>query len=113
VSPVRVQLVVGQGPVRVDRVHGPVGQMLQVLGPEGDGEVGEQPFTGGDVGRVEPGPVDPVQRPGDDGHLLHRHQPVALRGRQLRPGRGQHLTQQADPLTAHRRREHPPGRLRR
>jgi hypothetical protein len=111
VAAVLVQLIVGEGAVGVDRVHEPVGEMLQVFGAAGLGELGQQPLPGRNLGRVKPGPVHLGQRPFDDRHLLRAHRPVSLRRRQTGPLRGQNLPQHADPFTAGFGGRDPAGRF--
>ena len=51
VSAIRVELVFGQGAVRVDHIHHPIRQLFQIFRPETSRVSNEQLFPGSDVGR--------------------------------------------------------------
>jgi hypothetical protein len=54
---VSIQLIIGKGAVRVDRVHHPVGQIFQVFRAERLRLLGQQLLPERDVAGVEPSPV--------------------------------------------------------
>ena len=111
VPPGRVQLLLGSAAVGVDVVDHLIGQGAQILRSERFREPGQQPLPLGQVGRVEPAMIHPVQGPLDDRHLLRGHLPGPLRRRQLRPHRGQRLAGHAVSVPDRRPGPHPPGRL--